>query len=96
MEVDVYLSQTKIYLLPQTIIITANEWIKTPNHYSLYIFICSSSTVGVMVPPVLVDMDADGVKDILMSAYDGTLALFNGATLKLMWAREFSGYESYR
>ena len=49
-----------------------------------------------MVPPVLVDVNADGVKDILMSAFDGALILFDGQTLQPIWRRRFDGYEWYR
>ncbi|XP_046574702.1 protein FAM234A-like [Haliotis rubra] len=50
---------------------------------------------GVMVPPVLIDMTGDGVKDILMSAFDGTVILFDGETLENLWKIKFNGRESY-
>jgi hypothetical protein len=37
------------------------------------------------LPPVLVDMNKDGVKDILMSGFDGTMILFDGETLDVMY-----------
>ncbi|KAK7477178.1 hypothetical protein BaRGS_00031563 [Batillaria attramentaria] len=37
---------------------------------------------GVMVPPVMVDMNRDGVKDILMNSFDGNMVLFDGETLE--------------
>ena len=49
-----------------------------------------------MVPPVLVDMNKDGVKDILMSGFDGTMILFDGETLDVMWKVKFENRESYR
>ena len=49
-----------------------------------------------MVPPVLVDMNEDGVKDILMSGFDGTMILFDGETLDVMWKVKFENRESYR
>ena len=49
-----------------------------------------------MVPPVLVDTTGDGVKDILMLAYDGITTLYNGETLEPLWTANFSGYETYR
>ena len=57
-----------------------------------------SERKGVMVPPVLYDWDKDGTDDILMSAFDGTYALYNGETLEEIWSTgsEFSEYESYR
>jgi len=45
----------------------------------------------------LVDMNNDGVRDIAMSAYDGTMTLYDGETLDVMWTTTtFIGYESYR
>lgn len=49
-----------------------------------------------MVPPVLVDINKDGVKDILMSAFDGTMILFDGETLDVLWKIKFEDKESYR
>ena len=49
-----------------------------------------------MVPPVCVDMNHDGVNDILMSAYDGTMILFDGQTLETKWTQQFPGFEMYR
>ncbi|XP_052801612.1 protein FAM234B-like [Mya arenaria] len=50
---------------------------------------------GVMVPPVLVDVNQDGVRDILVNAFNGVLALYDGETLDLMWKIEFEDRESY-
>ena len=49
-----------------------------------------------MVTPTLVDMNNDGILDIMMSAYDGTIQLFDGETLDIMWTAQFPGFESYR
>ncbi|XP_063400956.1 protein FAM234B-like [Mytilus trossulus] len=54
-----------------------------------------SETNGVMVPPVLVDINKDGVKDILMSAFDGNMILFDGETLDVLWKINFGDKESY-
>lgn len=54
-----------------------------------------SDTKGVMVPPVLTDVNKDGVKDIVMSAFDGTMILFCGETLAIKWKVKFEDRESY-
>ena len=56
----------------------------------------SAEKKGVMVPPVLVDMTGDGVKDILMNSFDGDVVLFDGETLEILWKVKFHGRESYR
>lgn len=50
---------------------------------------------GVMVPPVIVDHDGDGVKDILMSSFEGIVRLFYGKNLQTAWTTSFTGMESY-
>ncbi|XP_033752716.1 uncharacterized protein LOC117336335 isoform X1 [Pecten maximus] len=54
-----------------------------------------SDEKGVMVPPVLVDVNKDGVNDILMTGFDGTMALYNGEDLQVMWKIKFEERESY-
>ncbi|XP_061162239.1 protein FAM234B-like [Saccostrea echinata] len=54
-----------------------------------------SDTKGVMVPPVLTDVNKDGVKDIVMSAFDGTMILYCGETLAIKWKVKFENRESY-
>jgi len=49
-----------------------------------------------MVPSVCVDVNADGVQDILLLTFDGHLALYNGKTLKPIWIADFHGMQSYR
>ena len=55
-----------------------------------------SMTKGVMVSPTLVDMNNDGIRDIFMSAYDGTIRLYDGETLDIMWTTRFYRFETYR
>ncbi|KAL8586178.1 hypothetical protein ACOMHN_057740 [Nucella lapillus] len=55
---------------------------------------------GVMVSPVLIDITQDGTLDILMSAFEGVVTLFDGETLHKVWSRQLSGpqmpdFESY-
>lgn len=58
--------------------------------------ICRSQTAGVIVPPVCVDVNKDGMQDLLMLAFDGNCTLFDGHTLSAIWTINFSGSQSYR
>jgi len=49
-----------------------------------------------MVAPVLADVTHDGTADILMSAFEGVMLLFDGETLQPLWRRNFPGMESYK
>jgi hypothetical protein len=60
-----------------------------------HVTLVQSFTKGVMVPPIVLDMDNDGIDDILVSCFDGTVSLIDGKTLKALWTRSFSGFEFY-
>ena len=49
-----------------------------------------------MVPPVMVDLNNDGVNEIVMSAYDGNIVAYDGETLNHLWSTSLFGFESYR
>ncbi|ELT88975.1 hypothetical protein CAPTEDRAFT_188461 [Capitella teleta] len=50
---------------------------------------------GVMVPPVCIDVNADGVGDIIMSAFDGTFTAYDGESMQQLWTKSFGKQESY-
>lgn len=50
---------------------------------------------GLIVPPVIVDVNNDKIMDILMSAFDGKVILYDGLTLQKKWAADFAKYESF-
>jgi len=65
--------------------------------YTLFILVCCRSEgKGVMVPPVLVDVNKDGVRDILMNSFNGVMILYDGETLAPLWKIELENRESYR
>lgn len=51
---------------------------------------------GVMVPPVIVDINGDFVGDIIVSLFNSTVAAFDGVTYEIIWKKEFPGSETYR
>ncbi|KAL4241001.1 hypothetical protein ACF0H5_001780 [Mactra antiquata] len=50
---------------------------------------------GVMVPPIVADVDGDGTMDILMTSFEGSMKLFNGQGLTEVWTATFPGCETY-
>ncbi|CAC5409294.1 unnamed protein product [Mytilus coruscus] len=50
---------------------------------------------GVIVPPVVADVNNDGFHDILMTAFQGHMILYSGKDLSLLWRREFPNMETY-
>lgn len=50
---------------------------------------------GVMVPPVLADINKDGTVDIIMAMFNTSVIAFDGETYERMWTYSFPGSESY-
>lgn len=62
----------------------------------LYEFVRSVSK-GVMLPPVAVDLTEDGVKDLVVSTFDGHTIALDGLNLyHTLWDTYYQGTESYR
>lgn len=51
---------------------------------------------GVIVPPVLIDINGDEVLDIVMAHFNSTVLAFDGLTFELIWKHELPGSETYR
>lgn len=62
---------------------------------SEYVTIRKSLEKGFMVPPIIFDIDQDGIDDILISCFDSSLELIDGKTMQSLWKRVFNGYEFY-
>jgi len=58
--------------------------------------IISPERKGVVVPPVQIDVNKDGVNDILVMTLNGDVILLNGETLERLWNISLNGRESYR
>eukprot|EP00058_Branchiostoma_floridae_P017038 XP_002602526.1 hypothetical protein BRAFLDRAFT_93831 [Branchiostoma floridae] len=56
----------------------------------------SDSQKGVMTPPVLVDLTADGTVDIVMAMFNSTVVAMDGETGETLWDASFPMSESYR
>jgi outer membrane protein assembly factor BamB len=50
---------------------------------------------GFISPPVWVDINEDGIRDIVASSVDGKLLAFNGKTNEKLWQMHLSNTESY-
>ncbi|GAA3569703.1 PQQ-binding-like beta-propeller repeat protein [Snuella lapsa] len=55
----------------------------------------SSTTNGFVGPPAWVDINDDGIHDIVANAADGRLLAFDGKTHRSIWKVEVSGTEAY-
>ena len=68
-----------------------------PNVHNLCIYrVVFSPEKGVILPPVIIDMDNDGVEDLVISLYSGHTTVMNGQNGKVIWDRYVPGTESYR
>jgi hypothetical protein len=50
---------------------------------------------GVIAPPTLIELNADGELDIVLSTFDGRLVVLNGASGEVIWQRQDAGEETY-
>lgn len=64
--------------------------------YKCLFFFCRSDIKGVMVLFVLIDVNKDGVKDIVMLVFDGIMIFFCGEILVIKWKVKFEDREFYR
>ncbi len=54
----------------------------------------TSETNGFIAPPSLVDINLDGVSDIIVNAYDGRVVALNGADNSIIWTVPVSGAQT--
>lgn len=64
--------------------------------FVIFCFFFRSDIKGVMVLFVLIDVNKDGVKDIVMLVFDGIMILFCGEKLVIKWKVKFEDREFYR
>ena len=48
-----------------------------------------------MNPPVLVDINKDGVSDIVSAGFSNSIQAFDGETFEQLWAFKMVGTETY-
>ena len=52
-------------------------------------------SIGVMVPPVLADLNKDGTVDIIMAMFNTTVVAFDGETYDQIWKYQSHDGETY-
>ena len=68
-----------------------------PNDRDLCVYrVIASPEKGVILPPVIIDMNDDQVDDIVISLYSGHTLVMDGKTGGIIWDRYIPGTESYR
>jgi len=50
---------------------------------------------GYMNPPVLVDINKDGVSDVISAGFADSIQAFDGETFKQLWSFRMVGTETY-
>jgi len=55
----------------------------------------TGDTKGFIGPPVLADINRDGVKDIIINSVDGRLMAFDGVTNQVVWGGKVPNTEAY-
>ena len=60
--------------------------------YELY----HSSSKGMIVPPVIIDMNSDNVQDLIIQSFGGHVLCLDGVDGRVLWDRYIPGSESYK
>ena len=68
-----------------------------PNKHKMCIYrVTFSPEKGVILPPVMIDMNGDNIDDLVISLYAGHTMVMDGSTGGIIWDRYIPGTESYR
>lgn len=76
-----------VYLIPLNTIMDHSK-------ENQFITVIRSESSGFMVPAILVDLNEDGVDDIVVSSFNSTLYAFNGQNYATIWNYTFADSES--
>ena len=60
--------------------------------YELY----NSSSKGMIIPPVIIDMNNDNVQDLIIQSFSGHVLCLNGVDGEVLWHRYIPNSESYK
>ena len=67
------------------------------NEFGLCVYrLVATSEKGVLLPPVMVDMNEDGQDDLVVSCFEGRTLVLDGESGKTIWEVYSPGTESYR
>ena len=67
------------------------------NKYKLCLYeIYSSDSKGLIIPPVIIDMNNDDVQDLIVQSFNGHVMCINGVNSEVLWERYIPNSESYK
>ena len=73
------------------------EHLPISNKYKLCLYeLYHSSSKGMIIPPVIIDMNNDNVQDLLIQSFDGHVVGLDGTDGRELWNRHIPGSESYK
>ena len=67
------------------------------NKYKLCLYeLYHSSSKGMIIPPVIIDMNSDNVQDLIIQSFGGHVLCLDGIDGRVLWNRHIPGSESYK
>ena len=68
-----------------------------PNKHDLCLYeVYNSSSKGMIIPPVIIDMNNDDVQDLIIQSFSGHVLCLNGVDGEVLWHRYIPNSESYK
>ena len=68
-----------------------------PNKHDLCLYeLYNSSSKGMIIPPVIIDMNNDDVQDLIIQSFSGHVLCLNGVDGEVLWHRYIPNSESYK
>ena len=67
------------------------------NKYKLCLYeVYHSSSKGMIIPPVIIDMNSDNVQDLIIQSFGGHVLCLDGVDGRVLWDRHIPDSESYK
>ena len=67
------------------------------NKYKLCLYeLYHSSSKGMIIPPVIIDMNSDNVQDLIIQSFGGHVLCLDGVDGRVLWDRYIPGSETYK
>ena len=90
-----YVKDKEEWLSKCPILYNKHEPLWNPYKLCVYEFVPGGKT-GTILPPVIIDYNGDGIKDLLVSQFNDHIIMIDGSSGNIQWNHTAKGTQSYR